>query len=187
MFNSYHFTFTAGGTSATVQFTDLVGNNTSADLMLDTVSILPVPPTFAQWQSTYFTVSQQLDPNVGGWSADPDKDGIRNGLEYYFHMNAIAGITPADQLSLPAVGLSSDGTNTYLTFKYRRLLGWSGNAPVVAISTDLVNWDISQSQVEQVGAAARADGFADIVTVRLKTPISQGPIPKTYFRLMLSQ
>jgi len=186
-FQQYHFTFTAGGSSATLQFTDLVGSNVSADLMLDTVSILPVPPTFQQWQSTYFTALQQVDPNTGVWTADPDKDGIRNGLEYYFHMNPTGGIPAADQPSLPAVGLSSDGTNTYVTFTYRRLLGWSGNAPVVAVSNDLVTWDTTQTQIEQVGAPARADGFTDILTVRLKTPINQGPVVRKHFRLVLTQ
>lgn len=186
-FQQYHYTFTAGSTTATIQFMDLVANNVQADLMLDTVSILPVPPTFSQWRSTYFTSAQQLDPNISGWSADADKDGIRNGLEYYFRMNPVAGIPAADRPSLPSAGLSSDGTNTYITFAYRRLLGWSGNAPVVAVSNDLINWDTTQSQIEQVGAAARADGFTDIVTVRLKTPINQGPVPRKFFRLMLTQ
>src|SRR5205085_2841479 len=83
-----------------------------------------------------------------GWGADPDGDGIRNGEEYYFHMNPIAGVPPADQPGLPNAGLRSDGINTYLTFSYRRLFGWSGNVPIVAISSDLVNWDTSQTQIE---------------------------------------
>jgi len=58
---------------------------------------------------------------------------------------------------------------------------------VIAISTDLVNWDTSETQIEQVGAAARDDGFTDVVTVRLKTPINEGPIPQMYFKLMLTQ
>ena len=99
----------------------------------------------------------------------------------------MSGLPVTDQHSLPQVGLSFDGTNTYLSFSYHRLLGWSGNAPVVAISTDLVNWDISQTQIEQVGSAARDDGFTDVVTVRLKTPINQGPTPRMYFKLMLTQ
>lgn len=187
IFQHYHFTFIAGSSTATVQFTDLVGNNAGADVMLDSVSILPQVQTFSQWQTASFTVPQRNDPNVSAWSADPDRDGIPNGLEYYFHTNPTAGLTAADQPCLPQVGLSSDGTNTYVTFTYHRLLGWTGNAPVVAISSDLVNWDTSQTQIEPVGTAARADGYTDAVTVRLKTPINQGPIPRKYFRLMLTQ
>ena len=186
-FQHYHSTFIANSTTATVQFTDLVGNNAEADIMLDSVSILPQPPTFSQWQAANFTPSQMSDPNISGWSADPDSDGFKNGLEYYFHMNPVNGVSAADQHCLPKVGLSSDGTNTYVTFTYHRLLGWAGNAPVIAISSDLVNWDTSQAQIEQVGTAARDDGFTDVVTVRLKTPINQGPIPKMYFKLTLTQ
>ena len=186
-FQHYHYMFVADSSTATVQFMDVIGNNSEADVMLDTVSILPVPPTFAQWQNANFTLGQLNDPNISGWSADPDGDGIPNGLEYYFHTNPMNGISTADQHCLPTVGLTSDGTNTYVTVTYHRLLGWSGNPPMVAVSTDLVNWDTSQTQIEQVGSAARDDGFTDVVTVRLKTPINQGPIPRTYFKLMLTQ
>ncbi|MFL6514001.1 MAG: hypothetical protein ACJ8M1_03155 [Chthoniobacterales bacterium] len=187
IFQHYHFAFIAGGSVATIQFTDLVGNNMGADLMLDTVVIAPQPPTFLQWQTSNFTPAQRGDPNVSGWSADPDGDGIRNGLEYYFHSNPLNGVSISDQPLLPQVGLMVDGTSTYVTFSYHRLLGWTGNAPAVAVSDDLVSWDLTQSQIEQVGSAGRADGFTDILTVRLKTPISGGTVPKKYFRLMLSQ
>jgi hypothetical protein len=186
-FTHYHFTFIAGGTLATIQFTDLVGGNGGADTMIDTVSILPVgPTTFMQWQSTYFTLAQRNDANYSSWTADPDFDGIRNGLEYYFHMDPNTGITAADQPDLPQVGFMSIGGSTYLTFSYHRLLGWTGNTPVVAVSDDLVNWDTSQSQIVQVGSPARADGYTDIVTVRLKNSLEQG-VTKKHFRLMLTQ
>jgi hypothetical protein len=187
IFGHYHFSFIAGSSTATIQFTDLVGNNAGADVMLDTVSILPQVPTFSQWQTANFTAAERTDPNFSGWSADPDRDGVPNGLEYYFHTNPTSGLTATAQPAGPQVGLSSDGTNTYVTFTYHRLLGWTGNLPVVAISSDLVNWDISQTQIEQMGDATRADGFTDVITVRLKTPINQGPIPRKYFRLMLTQ
>jgi hypothetical protein len=185
-FSHYHFTFVAGSSLATVQFTDLVGNNGGADIMLDTVSILPVVPTFLVWGSSYFTPGQQVDPNYGGWSADPDADGVRNGLEYYFHMNPTAGVSAAEASSLPQTGLMSSNGFTYLTFSYHRLLGWGGNTPVVAVSNDLITWDTSQTQIEQVGSPQRADGFTDVVTVRIKTPLEQGTTRK-FFRLMLTQ
>jgi hypothetical protein len=185
-FTHYHFTFVAGASTATVQFTDLVGGNSGADVMLDTVSILPVVPTFLVWGSTYFTPAQQVNPNFGGWSADPDADGVRNGLEYYFHMNPTAGVPAADAPSLPQTGLISSNGSTYLTFSYHRLLGWGGNTPVVAVSNDLVTWDTTQAQIEPVGTAQRFDGYTDVVTVRLKTPLEQG-VARKFFRLMLTQ
>jgi hypothetical protein len=188
IFQHYHFNFIAGGTTATIQFADTVGNNMGADVMLDSVLILPVQPTFVQWKPNYFTAPQQGDPSISGWSADPDGDGIRNGEEYYFHMNPVAGVPAQDQPGLPRTGFMTDATNnTYVTFSYRRLLGWTGNPAVVAISSDLVSWDVSQTQIEQVGTPARVDGFCELVTVRLKTPINQGPITQKYFRVMLTQ
>ena len=187
IFSKYHFTFVAGGSVATIQFMDLVGNNASADLMLDTVSILPLPPSFGQWESSYFTTAQMNDPTVSGWNADPNHDGVPNGLEYYFHLNPMAAPTTAAQSALPRVGLMTSGTSNYITFSYRRLLGWSGNAPIITVSDDLVSWDTSQTQIEQVGTPARVDGFTELVTIRLKTPINLGAIPRKFFRLQLTQ
>ncbi|HJT80689.1 MAG TPA: hypothetical protein VJ719_05780, partial [Chthoniobacterales bacterium] len=109
-----------------------------------------------------------------------------NGLEYYFHMNPVAGLPTADGLSLPQAGLMKSGGFTYLTFSYHRLLGWSGTPPMVAVSNDQISWDTTGAQIEQVGGAARGDGYTDVITVRLKTPIEQGATRK-YFRLMLPQ
>ena len=186
-FQHYHYSFVADGTLATVQFTDLTGDNANADVMLDTVSILPQVPTFAEWQSSNFTAAELNDSTISDWTADPDYDGIPNGLEYFFRTNPTAGVPLEDLPLLPQTGLSSDGTSTYLTFTYHRLLGWTGNAPVVAISNDLVNWDTTQSQIEQIGSPERADGFTDVVTVRLKTPVGEGAVSPTFFRLMLTQ
>ncbi len=188
IFDHYHYTFVAGGTTATVQFTDLVGANPGADLMLDTVSILPLPLSFPEWQSLYFTAAEQGNPAISGWSADPDSDGIPNGLEDFFHTDPRSGSAVGQQDLLPKMSLTFNDGSTYLTFSYHRLLGWTGNPPVVAVSDDLVNWDTSQTQIEQVGTPARADGFTEVVTVRLKTPIDQGAIiPRKFLRLQLSQ
>ena len=186
-FQTFTFQFVANSTLTTVLFTDLVGGNLGADVMLDTVSILPVVPSFSQWQTANFTFSQRNDPTFGGWSADPDLDGFRNGLEYYFHMSPTAGIPAAEVPLLPQSGLMSSNGFTYLTFTYHRLLGWNGMTPKVAVSSDLVTWDTTESQIEQVGSPGRGgDGFTDVVTVRLKTPLEQG-VTEKYFRLLLTQ
>ena len=131
---------------------------------------------------------EQGNPAISGWDADPDSDGIPNGLEYFFHTDPTVRIEAAAQQDLlPKVSFTSDGGSIYLTFSYHRLLGWTGNPAVVAVSDDLLSWDTSQTQIEQVGAPVRADGFTEIVTVRLKTPIDQGAVPRKFFRLQLSQ
>ncbi|MDB6035872.1 MAG: hypothetical protein JWM16_6210 [Verrucomicrobiales bacterium] len=186
-FMHYHFTFTANSSTATVQFTDLVGNNPFADLMLDSVSILPQPPSFIQWQMANFTPQQVADANVSGWNKDPDQDGVPNGLEYFFHTSPTAGSPSSDQNLLPRISINTTGNSSYLTLTYHRLLGWTGNAAVVAVSDNLVTWDITQSQIEQVGSPTRSgDGYTEIVTVRVKTPINQGPIVRKFLRLSLA-
>ena len=191
IFQHYHFTFTADSSTTTLQFSDVGFGNSGADTILDTVSVVPIPTpgspaAFAQWQASHFNATELNDPNISGWSADPDFDGIANGLEYFFHTDPKA-ITTSDAPALPRVSVESTGSSQYLTFTYRRLMGWAGSPAIVCVSDDLLTWDETESQIEQVGnPIATGDGLTETVTVRLKTPINQGPIPRKFLRLKLT-
>jgi hypothetical protein len=189
VFQHYHFTFTANTGSTVLQFQDIGTGNSAADPLIDTVSVqLQPPPTFAHWQTTHFNQMQLTDTNVSGWIADPDLDGIRNGFEYFFNTDPLAGIPLADTAALPRLSITTSGPSRYLTFTYRRPIAFAGTPEVVAVSDDLVSWDETGTQIEQVsGPTPTGDGFTEMVTVRLKTPINQGPIPKKFLRLELSQ
>jgi hypothetical protein len=107
---------------------------------------------------------------------------------YFFDTDPLGGIQAWEAGALPHVGTSSGSGSTYLTYSYRRLIGWSGNPEVVAVSDNLIVWDTTQNQIESTGTpVASGDGVTEIVTVRLKTPINQGPIPRKFFRLSLTQ
>jgi hypothetical protein len=186
-FQHYHYTFTADSTVATLQFTDFLLGNKDADIVVDDVSIAPQPPSYAQWRTSHFTVGQQADPNISGWSADPDHDGIPNGLEYFFNTDPMAGIPAAQAGAVPMVSIQSSGGSRYLFLNFRRLIGWSGNPVVVAVSDNLATWDTNGNQVETVGTPTPAgDGITEIVTVRIKNPITPG-MPRRFMRLQLSQ
>jgi hypothetical protein len=186
-FSHYRYGFTANSGVTTLEFADVFLGNLNADIVVDQVSVLAQPPTYTQWRNARFNSSQQNDPNVSGWSADPDHDGIENGLEYFFNTDPLAGITAADSAALPRAGIQVNGGSRFLTFTFRRLVGWAGNPAVVAVSDNFSAWDITGNQLEQVGDAAPAgDGTTEIVTMRLKTPISQG-VPRKFFVLQLTQ
>jgi hypothetical protein len=186
-FQHFHYTFAADGSVATVQFTDFLLGNQNADIVLDQVSIVPQPPTYTEWCNTHFTQDQRADLTVSGWAADPDHDGFQNGLEYFSHTDPLAGIPAADSRAIPVVSVQTNGSSRYLTFAFRRLLGWSGNPPVVAISDNLSTWDITGNQIESVGNPIPVgDGITETVTVRVKTPINSS-MPRKFVRLQLTQ
>lgn len=189
VFQHYHFNFIANSATTTLQFQDVGTGGAGADVMVDTASVVELPAyTFDQWQMSHFTVGQRGNPSISGWDADPDGDFIANGLEYFFNTDPLPGIRTVDAGNLPRISVTTSGPSKYLTLTYHRLIGWSGNPEVIEVSDDLITWDNTQAQIEQVGSPTLAgDGLTEIVTVRLKTPINQGPIPRKFLRLSLTQ
>ncbi|MEM9080366.1 MAG: hypothetical protein AAGC74_06700 [Verrucomicrobiota bacterium] len=58
-------------------------NATSVTLTFASTSF----PTFAAWQTTRFSPTELLDPNISGPDADPDNDDLTNKEEYAFGLN----------------------------------------------------------------------------------------------------
>ena len=184
----YHFLFTADSSVSTLEFSDIGLGNKNADIVVDTVSVAPSsPPSFTDWQAAQFDSAQLNDPQISGWDADPDHDGFGNGLEFFFNTDPLAGIPIADVNSLPHIAIEGSGSSQYLTYSYRRLIGWAGNPAVVGVSDNLTVWDETGNQIEPVSVMSSGDGITEIVKVRLKTPINQGPIPRKFLRLSLTQ
>jgi hypothetical protein len=186
-FHHYHYAFTANSTVSTLEFSDIGTDNADADVVIDTVSVAPVTPSFILWQAGHFTADQLNNPQISGWAADPDQDGIANGLEFFFNTDPLAGITSADAGSIPRVAVEQSNSSLIATFTYRRLIGWNGNTEVVSVSDDLATWDDTGNQITPVSVTSSGDGVTEIVKVQLSTPINQGPIPRKFFQLKLTQ
>ena len=125
VFQHYHFEFVAPG-QAILQFTDVGLGNAAAETYLDNVSLAPAPLPYSAWQSLYFTQSQRNDLSVSGWTADPDRDGIPNGLEFYFNTNPIAGMSQADAAALPQLTVLTGSYAGDVSLTYRRRIGAGG-------------------------------------------------------------
>ena len=187
-FQPYHFTFIADSAVTTLKFTHFGFDNPNADVVLDTVSITPVASlTFADWQAAHFTPSQLNDPQISGWSADPDFDQITNGFEFFFNTDPLAGITVPDSSLIPQTAIEMFDSAPYLTFTYHRRIGFSGNPEVVEVSDDLLTWDISGAQIVPVSVTPSDDGITELVKVRLTMPIDQIPLQHKFLRLSLTQ
>ncbi len=65
---------------------------------LDQVTWVPGDFAFENWQALHFTPEELADPLISGAEADPDADGINNGVE------SALGLDPRSHSSLPLTG-----------------------------------------------------------------------------------
>jgi len=189
-FQHYQFFFTADSTTTTLQFADVGAGNGGSDTLLDTVAVgaqQGAPLSYTDWKTYHFTSGQQNNPNISGWSADPDKDGIRNGLEYFCDIDPMGGFKPSESAAIPQIGIQTDNGSRYLTFSYRRPIGWNGIPAVVAVANSIPTWDTTGGQLQVVGSPVPVgDGISETVTVRLSTPLGTAPQHK-FLQLQLTQ
>jgi len=114
---------------------------------------------YSSWQGQYFTDSQRNDLSISGWNADPDLDGITNGLEYVFNFNPITGITPAEAAAMPHVTNQQPLTNV---ITYRRRIGVDAK---LLFSSDFQNWFDTANSAAQITTTPTGDGVTEDVMV----------------------
>ncbi len=124
-----------------------------------------VATSFDDWRNLHFTTQELGDPAICGLTADPDKDGVRNLIEYALGLDPKA----CDVSALPpATKLSVSGTN-YLAYTYTIPPGVTDVAYSVEASIDLTTWSTAGLQMSTVN---NADG-TQTVTVTDSTPMNQ--------------
>jgi len=134
------------------------------------VSTTSPPDPIAAWLASF-----GLTGTNASYTADPDKDGLKNIFEYAFNTNP----TNAASVAFPAASLN----NGYLVFTYRERTGGTGTVGVdytaggltytVQVANDLAGtWQSGTALVEQVGAAINNGDGTETVSVRIKQAIT---------------
>ena len=161
-------------TSRSGNFSNLTGSTINEDLAFTgtatntSYTLTATATAFQQWKTTQFGANAG-NPLIAGANADPEGDGIANWLEYAFGLHPLQ----ANVSKLPTAALQTTGGSTYLTMKYRQLIGQTTLDYNVGVSGDLQAWDWTESQIEQLGPpVATGDGLTEEVTVRVATPIN---------------
>jgi hypothetical protein len=85
--------------------------------------------TFADWQETVFSAEQLDQPEVSGFDADPDGDGIANGLEFVF----------SNSPSVRNAGvIQTETSGNGVVIRYQKRVGTS---LAIEGSSDLQRWE----------------------------------------------
>jgi hypothetical protein len=141
---------------------------------------------YAAWKAFHFNASEQADPNVSGPAADPDRDGLSNGQEFFHNLHPrIASAAEERASALPQVGFEpATGTPQFFTVTYRRSARAQNVGADHQISPSLSPpaWTtVAPSVIEQLGPDL-ATGDAKVCA---KFPISAAE-PARFFRLLIT-
>lgn len=94
--------------------------------------------SYDHWKLIEFSAQNISDPNVSGPSADPDKDGLNNFVEYALGNSPVSSI---NRIPLPSISLSEQGNNTYLVIEFARTQGDRDVRFIVQTSGNLKDWE----------------------------------------------
>ena len=163
--------------------------DSNATVSLDVQSGVGILAGYDFWKTLFFSGADLDDEMVSGFTADPDNDGIPNGIEFDLNSDPTVSSTG----DLPVV--TEDGT--FLEITYRQFIGGAGTVGVdytiegiqytVQVATDLVAGDWMEgppSLVQQVGSAINNGDGTEPVTVRLLEAI--GGLDKKFLRLQIT-
>ena len=162
--------------------------DSNATVSLDVQSGVGILAGYDFWKTLFFSGADLYDEMVSGFTADPDNDGIPNGIEFALNSDPTVSSTG----DLPVV--TEDGT--FLEITYRQFIGGTGTVGVdytfegiqytVQVASDLAadDWMSGSVLVEKVGSAINNGDGTETVTVRLLEAI--GGVDKKFLRLQIT-
>lgn len=159
----YHLTFQASGLYNGVTVTSLPATFT--------FNVLPLPatpsiPPYQAWQNIHWP--QGTSAFITGPDADPDGDGIANGLEYALNLNPNA----TDTAVTPTFSFITNGLNTYGALTFTQVKGDANLVYEPLAKSDLNSsvWDLLTDIVSSVD-----NGLTETITVRDSIPAALAP------------
>lgn len=180
----------------------LSGTSTGSTVLVNGPNVVPVTfvagiirvsvDPLAQWRLANFPGSAPnpaTESTVWGDDADPDRDGLKNLMEYYAGTNPnvfqLASATPA-AAGVPAVGTVVVSGQRYPSLTYsRRISAGSGINGIPEISTSLTGWS-SAGFVDHGSAVPIPGGELELITKLYTVPESSAN-RRFFFRLTVSR
>ena len=139
--------------------------------------------SYSAWAVGRFTAAELSDPNVSGWNADPNGDGLPNLLEYALNRDPKA--TNGNGVFTPTVRHDTFDGNDYLTISYTRRKPPRDVSYHVETSDDLMIWSEGATYTQESQISDDGNGSTETVTVRALPPANQ--VSKKFMRLRVSQ
>jgi hypothetical protein len=137
-----------------------------------TVTIHDTP--YNQWLLNYFTQADLGNPAVSGPSADPDRDGISNLMEYALNLKPKS----PDIAGLPSVSIS----NGALTLSYTQVKSATDITYTPEVSTDLVSWHSGPGYTSVI----QTSDHGTTQTVTVASQLSPNSSPRQFIRLRIN-
>ena len=122
-------------------------------------------PGIMAWRAEKFSATELFDPSLSGETADPDRDGLSNLIEYAFSREPQA----SDSRPLSEIGTVEENGQRYLTLTFARARHIFDVTLQPQFSTDLVHWDTLGIQV---GPAIDLGGGREQLTYRDTLPLT---------------
>ena len=117
---------------------------------------LPAVIPWTSWRTdlAHFTLTEQADPLISGETADPDKDGLPNLLEYAFRTSPMTRTGRQDTLAKTPAELTldfpvnRDATDLIITVEWSTdLIGWSSVGVTYEVLSTVGNIDNYRAHV----------------------------------------
>ncbi|MCC5841704.1 MAG: cadherin-like domain-containing protein [Opitutales bacterium] len=109
---------------------DAIWSVVSTDPRTGVIDLPAEQLSYGGYAEARFSEAELADRTVSGPAADPDGNGLANGLDYFFQK------APGERSAAPSLRLQEDGAD----FSFTGLSRAVGLHPRVAYSTDLENW-----------------------------------------------
>ena len=151
------------------QFQCMASNGVPSDVTSNAAT-MTVEAAYAHWSKNYFTTQQLADPTISGAAAMPQKDGMANGLKYFFDVDPSKPVKAGDRSTLMTAGNETIGAKNYLTLVYRQNPAAYGVTPEV--QTCNLQGDPWQTVTPDITESAGTDPVTGDPMVRVKVDVT---------------
>ncbi len=142
-----------------------------------------VIPWWMEWWRAHFTAAERADAFISGSQADPDADGLSNGLELATGSDPRQASPAAGRLAARLVGDgTAGGAEDSLELRFRRPVGTKPSM-ALEVSADLLSWSGAEGQVTLVSRQRDPGGIWEEVEFRRELGVGAVAPSHVFWRL----